>query len=136
MFLAATRPFLGMLHVLLRPPSTSFFLYLVSLSFSIHILRMESLFLALRASDRVHFFERPPARLWSFTGARLFFVSNSFNFYVIASSWRPDSILRPSERMPTILPQEHGVLATEINLGCLTRKTVKNVDNIRKTHCL
>ena len=26
-------------------------------------------------------------------------------------SWRRDSILRPSERMSTILPQDHGVLA-------------------------
>ena len=93
----------------------SFPISFLSLS-SIHILRIESLFLALRASDRVHF-ERPPARLCGRSRACACFVSNSstLRFDLIAmgsfSSWRRDSILRPSERMSYILPQDHGVLA-------------------------
>ena len=84
-FLAATI-LLGMLHVYLS--LLSFFL---SLS-SIHILRIKSLSHdALRASDRVHF-ARPPARIWSFTGVRLFrfqfIFSNSFFDLNAMASWR------------------------------------------------
>ena len=52
---------------------------------------------ALRISDRVHF-ERPPTRLWSFTGVS-FFSFPIRSIFKIALSWRRDSILRPSERM-------------------------------------
>ena len=68
LFLAATRFLECFMSI---TSSLDVFLPLVSLSFSIHILWIESLFLALRASDRVHFW----ARQWSFAGGRSCFVS-------------------------------------------------------------
>ena len=63
---------------------------------------------------------RPHARQWLFTGWRacsIYFVSNSIYYSFFRSlrwrfllSWRWVSILRPSERMLSILPQDHGVL--------------------------
>ena len=104
LFLAATRVswMLNILHVLPRRLSCCSLLTphpSNQVSCSVH---------ALRAWDRV-LFSSALARLWSFTGAPVFpFL---IRFSINCSSWRQDSISRPSERMSTILPQDHGVLA-------------------------
>ena len=90
-------------------------LYLVSLSFSIHILRIESLVPFMPYESQIESISSTRPRVYGRSWACACFVSNSFDFK-IASSWRRDSILRPSERMHRrkklcILPQDHGVLA-------------------------
>ena len=79
----------------------------------------------LRAWDWVQFFPSAPSRASVVVHGRAFpdYVSNSFlqfvrknYFKLVCQSWRRDSILRPSERMLSILPQDHGVLACFIVL--------------------
>ena len=48
----------------------------------------------------------------------------------IALSWRRDSILRPSERMSCILPQDHGVLAATNNNVILNLQNYEYLGNL------
>ena len=97
------------------------YVYLSVLSFFLSLSQSTSFesspFLALRASDRVHF-ERARSCVngRSRAGVLVSFPNfSTLRFDLIAmascSSWQRDSILRPSERMLSILPQDHGVLA-------------------------
>ena len=59
-----------------------FLVWFLSLSFFVHILQIESLFLAFRASNRV-LSERRPTRLGGRSRACACVVSNSFDLYIL-----------------------------------------------------
>ena len=89
--------FLGMLHALfLRPPSWRFSRF--SLSFQFTFFESSLLFPALRVSDRVLFSNARP-RVYVVVHRRSLVFSFPICSMKIASSWRRDSILRPSKRM-------------------------------------
>ena len=103
----------------------SFPITVLSLS-SIHIPRIESLFrFHFKGFRSSPFQKRPPACQWSFTGLRSCVVSNFFltlRFDLNAtmasffSSWRRDSILRPSERT---YQSRNKVVRSSPRPGCL-----------------
>ena len=110
----------GMLHVYhVLPRRLSFSSHFFSLSFFNSHPSNRVLFFALRASEQVHF-EYPPARLCGCSQACGCFVSNSFDKN--ASSWCRDSILRPSERMSTILPKT--TVSWQVNISLLVFFTI------------
>ena len=111
-FLIYVTRFLECFMPVLRPPSTSF--SILSLSNSHPSNRV---LFALRASDRVHSENARPRVFVVVHGPALCVSSNSFDFFH-CSSWRRDSILRPSERTPYVLPQDHDVLAEVVLLTC------------------
>ena len=105
---------LGMFHVYLSR-------LLSSLSFSIHIL-ISSLFFIHLTSFRSSPFRNARPRVYVVVHGRALVLFPNFTLRfdlnaMARSSWRRVSILRPSERMLSILPQDHGVLASLVSKG-------------------
>ena len=78
-----------------------------------------------RASVVVH----GPACLCWFISFAIQFVFVSINAMAILLSWRRGSILHPSERMSSILPQDHGVLANIVFLYKFNKFTISSLWN-------
>ena len=117
---------LGNVSCLMRPPF-DFFLSLSCFSLFLQSTSFESsLFFTLKNFGSSLFRERARStRRWSFIlRARLsIFVSKFVSFFLRVygrslrlQSWRRGSILRPSERMSCIPPQDHCVLAILLKL--------------------
>ena len=112
LFRAATRSFENVSCLLTL---ASFPISVLSLS-SIHILHIESLFRFSPYEFRIESIPKTPARASLVVRGPAFCIASKF-FLAFRSycdggiSWRRVSILRPSERMSCILPQDHGVLA-------------------------
>ena len=126
--------------------SLSFSISFLSLS-SIHILRIESFFFFHPYELEIQSYSRrtrPRVSGRSRAGVSCFVSNsffNSFDYFCSSwSSWRRGSISRPSERMPYILPQDHGVLAsmyTTCRVKLLTRLRKKSPGvKIQSIFCL